>query len=78
MGELAIRAEGLGKLYRIRADERYDTLRDVIANSFWTPLLQFKSKIKSEVGRIGQNRESQSSRPTAHQWSPAGRVHLGP
>jgi lipopolysaccharide transport system ATP-binding protein len=56
MGELAIRAEGLGKLYRIRADERYDTLRDVIANSFWTPLLQLKSKIKSEFGRIGQTR----------------------
>jgi homopolymeric O-antigen transport system ATP-binding protein len=61
MGELAIRAEGLGKLYRIRADERYDTLRDVIANSFWTPLLQFKSKIKSEVGRIGQT-ESRNRR----------------
>jgi lipopolysaccharide transport system ATP-binding protein len=49
MGELAIRAEGLGKLYRIQAEESYDTLRDVLANSLRTPLRQFKSKIKSEL-----------------------------
>jgi lipopolysaccharide transport system ATP-binding protein len=49
MGELAIRAEGLGKLYRIQAEERYDTLRDVLANSYRTPLRQFKRKIKSEL-----------------------------
>ena len=54
MGELAIRAEGLGKLYRIRAQTGYDTLRDVLADSLWTPLRQFKSKIKSEFGRISQ------------------------
>jgi hypothetical protein len=54
MGEFAIRAEGLGKCYRIRAEAGYDTLRDVLADSFWTPLGQFKSKIKSEFGRISQ------------------------
>ena len=41
MSELAIRAEGLSKLYRLRAEEGYDTLRDVLADSLWTPLHTF-------------------------------------
>jgi homopolymeric O-antigen transport system ATP-binding protein len=60
MGELAIRAEGLGKLYRIQAEESYDTLRDVLANSLWTPLRQFQNKIKSEL-RISRT-ESRNGR----------------
>jgi hypothetical protein len=54
MGELAIRAEGLGKLYRTQAGESYDILRDELVNSLRTPLRQFKCRIKSEFGRISQ------------------------
>jgi lipopolysaccharide transport system ATP-binding protein len=65
MGELAIRAEGLGKLYRIQAEERYDTLRDMLANSFRTPLRPFKRKIKSECClRQALSRHGRSVPPT--------------
>lgn len=37
MSEVAVRAEGLGKLYRIGQRERYYTLRDTLTNAFTAP-----------------------------------------
>lgn len=43
MGDIAIRVEGLGKLYQLGARERYRTLRDTLTNTFTAPLRWFRS-----------------------------------
>jgi len=43
MSEIAIRADGLSKLYRIGRRERYYTLRDAIAHSFTVPFWRFRN-----------------------------------
>ena len=43
MSDIVIRAEGLGKLYRIGHREPYYTLRDAIAQSFDAPLRWFRN-----------------------------------
>lgn len=46
MNDIAIRADGLSKVYQIRQRERYYTLRDTIARSFARPLQTFRNGAK--------------------------------
>lgn len=49
MSDIAIRAEKLGKLYRIGRRERYITLRDLIVRSFSVPFRWFNHNHQSSI-----------------------------
>jgi lipopolysaccharide transport system ATP-binding protein len=42
MSDIAIRVEGLGKLYKLGATERNRTLRETLADSFTAPFRWFR------------------------------------
>jgi len=44
MSDLAIRAEGLGKLYRLGSRERYRTLRDSLTDTLTAPFRRFRPR----------------------------------
>src|ERR1700731_2263748 len=46
MNDIAIRCEGLAKQYRIGERESYRAIRDVIANSFASPLRRLRSALR--------------------------------
>jgi len=48
MSDLAIKVEGLSKLYRIGQREPYKTLRDTITNTFSAPIRWFQNS-NSEI-----------------------------
>jgi hypothetical protein len=53
MADLAIRVENLGKLYRIgKAQERYPTLRDVLANACTASVRRLRSAFQRSNGHI--------------------------
>jgi len=57
MSDIAIRAEGLGKRYKIGRRERYRTIRDIISTSISTPFRRLTSINKKQVEDNG-NRPS--------------------
>jgi lipopolysaccharide transport system ATP-binding protein len=53
MSNIAIKAEGLSKLYRIGGpQEKYKTLRDVVADIFTAPIRRFSSAIGNSNSRL--------------------------
>lgn len=62
MSDIAIRAEDLGKLYRIGDGERYYTLRDSLVRVFTTPLRWFRNG-EQPLAPNGESRSNPSSRP---------------
>jgi len=49
MTDIAIKVEGLSKLYRIGQREPYRTLRDTLTNAFTTPFRRLKGNSKSAI-----------------------------
>ena len=48
MSEVAIRAEGLSKVYRLGHQERYSALRDTLARTLRAPWSLFKREKREE------------------------------
>src|SRR4051794_37446238 len=55
MSEVAIRAEGIGKRYRIGRRERYYTLRDTVAGLVAAPFRWFSNGSSSALNSISQS-----------------------
>ncbi len=49
MSNVAIRAENLGKLYRIGPRQRYRTLRDTLTDAMYAPFSQIHSAFVRQV-----------------------------
>ena len=61
MSDIAIKVEGLSKLYRIGQRERYRTLRDTITNAFTTPFRWLRGNPQSEMRNSNGSSNPQSA-----------------
>jgi ABC-type polysaccharide/polyol phosphate transport system ATPase subunit len=68
MSDIAIRAEGLSKVYRIGERERYHTLRDSLARSFAVPFRSFRNgrQLAEADGASPANDTSRPANRNAH------------
>jgi len=55
MGDIAIRVEEIGKLYRIGKREKYKTLRDTLASAFTAPFQKVGKLLRGEGGDPGES-----------------------
>lgn len=68
MSDIAIKANGLGKLYRIGAkQQRYNTLRDSITHAFTSPVRRLSSIIHSQ--KNGTSKAAHSSSAANSHWA---------
>ena len=71
MSEIVIRAEGLGKLYRIGERERYYTFRDTLANAFTAPFRWLRNGRQPTLENVGPS-PSASNSQSAIRHPPSG------
>src|SRR6059036_3777252 len=73
MSDIAIRCEGLSKLYRIGEQERYKALRDVIADTAAAPFRRLRQTISRNGSRANGDgseiRNPQSAIRDSHIWA---------
>ena len=69
MSEIAIKCEGLSKLYRIGEQERYKALRDVIADTATAPFRRLRHAISSNGHASVSSPSALSSSPSNTIWA---------